>query len=373
MLEEFHNVDGNEEHGDIEASVAVLAVEVEEEVEDTGANEMETVGDALHTMESGGEVSQMCSDTLNERVATQAAAAPCRPILDADNRIKLDPLVGFELPNDFEWKSGTSGQLWRAMYSWMSGECGLTLYLQNRILVKASGIWFHCHHWATGADATPRFWCAESNSFEALPAGRRACQLPDFSLLILKQLMQARDNCNNKFLEEHAIMDAYLEPAIAAELKRRIPRAYGASKKKYVKHAQTYQQMPWCLARTNEPTGPVFLRGFLSFFYPELAEESSVRVGGVLDGEDLFSFHIGLQDQTSEEVVEYLATAVSMQEVQLCYERLLELSVEAYAKEESERPKLKSKAARNGSRVNKADKEVATAVEKDCLSNMRCF
>lgn len=140
-----------------------------------------------------------------------------------------------------------------------------------------------------------------------------------------------------------------------------------------MKHAQTYQQMPWCLARISEPTGPVFLRAFLSFFYPELAEESSVRVGGVLDGEDLFSFHIGLQDQTSEEVVEYLATAVSMQEVQLCYERLLELSVEVYAKEESERAKLKSKAARNGSRVNTADKEVATAVEKDCLSNRRCF
>ena len=109
-LEEFHSVNGNGEHGDMEASVAMLAAEIEEEVGDTGADEMVDVGDALDTMESDGEVLQMFSYTLNGRVATEAVA-PCRPIPDADNRLKLDPLVGFELPNDFEWKSGTSGQL----------------------------------------------------------------------------------------------------------------------------------------------------------------------------------------------------------------------------------------------------------------------
>ena len=83
---------------------------------------------------------------------------------------------------------------------------------------------------------------------------------------------------------------------MAEELKRRIPRAYEASKKKYVKHAQTYQQIPWCLARISEPTGPVFPRAFPPFLYPKLGEESGVRVGGVLDNEELFSFHINLQD-----------------------------------------------------------------------------
>ena len=131
----------------------------------------------------------------------------------------------------------------------MSQECGLVLYLRDCILVKAADIRPHCQHWVIGADPTLRLWYEDNKSFKALPAGRRACQLPDFSLLVIKQLMQALNNCGVKLVEEHAIIDAYLDPTVAAELKRRIPGAYEASKTKYVKHAQTYQQMPWCLAR----------------------------------------------------------------------------------------------------------------------------
>jgi len=93
---------------------------------------------------------------------------------------------------------------------------------------------------------------------------------------------------------------------------------------------------------------------FLAGNFEEAAKHYTLAIGHDVNDHVLYSnrsaclsslhFHIGLQDQTSEEVVEYLAMAVSMQEVQLCYERLLELSVEAYAKEESERAKLKSKA-----------------------------
>ena len=93
----------------------------------------------------------------------------------------------------------------------------------------------------------------------------------------------------------------------------------------------------------------------------------------MLDDDELFSFHIGLQGRASEEVVECLATAVSAEEMQLCYERMMELSVESHAAQECDRVKLKSKAARKGGRVNAADKKAAQAVKDKCLLGRSCF
>ena len=117
----------------------------------------------------------------------------------------------------------------------------------------------------------------------------------------------------------------------------------------------------------------MFLRAFLAVFHPELAEEAGVRVRGVLDDDELFSFHIGLQGRASEEVVEYLATAVSAEEMQLCYERMMELSVGSHAAKEYDRVKFKSKAARRSGRVNAADKKAAQAVKDKCLLERSCF
>jgi hypothetical protein len=194
--------------------------------------------------------------------------------------------------------------------------------------------------------------------------------------MILKQLMHSTDSCTSDvtmFAEEFAIMDEYLEPDIARELKMRVPRAYEAAQKKYIKHAQTYQQLPWALARITEPTGPVFLRAFLAVFYPELAKEAGVTVEGIIDDESLFEYHSGLMGSDCGAVTEYLATAVPERETQLCYERLLNLSVASHAEREYERVKLKSKEARNGPRVNDADKRAATFAKEECLRERRCF
>ena len=117
----------------------------------------------------------------------------------------------------------------------------------------------------------------------------------------------------------------------------------------------------------------MFLRAFLAVFYPELAEEASVTFEGIVDDEGLFEYHSGLMGSDCGAVTEYLATAVSEKESQLCYERLLNLSVESHAQRECERVKLKSKKARSGSRVNDTDKKAGAVAKEECLRESRCF
>jgi hypothetical protein len=229
---------------------------------------MEAAVAALGRAEAGGEVLEMCS-AQNAPAGAAAAPTPGSSVVDSKGCMKLQPLDQnkVEFPDLWRWKTKSSGQLWRSLYGWMSGVSGLTLYLQLQILVKSSDVWFHAHHWAIGADPTPRLLQTDG-SFAPLPAGRRACQLPNFSVMLLLSLLQASESCTTMFEEEFTTAEQLLPPEVSEELQSRPRKAYTAAIKKYTKHAVTYQLLPWSLARTTEESGPVLLRALLCTFLP---------------------------------------------------------------------------------------------------------
>ena len=309
-----------------EATVEPGTVELAEET----AAKFGAAGAALAMAEAGGEVLTMCADVPVAKEAEKETFFRASTVVDADGRIKLEPLDGLEYADLWQWKTGTSGQLWQSLYGWMSGTCGLVLYLQLQMLVKSSAVWFHAHHWAIGTDPTPRL-LQKDGSFAPLPAGRRACQLPEFSLSLLLSLLQASESCETLFAEEYVTIDAMLPTEIAGEMKARPAKAYKAAIKKYTKHAMTYQMLPSSLARMTEDSGPVFLRAVISVFFPDVAIQAGVQAV-VEPGSEADEYHAALQDITDPELImHYLATASSPLETQLCHERFLEMAIEANA------------------------------------------
>jgi hypothetical protein len=360
--------------------VGVGATELAEEE----AVEMEAAAATMNTEGAGGEALEMCSDGNGHSAAARIPASRGSLVVDAAGCINLQPLARAEteFPDLWQWKTASSGQLWRSLYGWMSGVSGITLYLQLQILVKSSDVWFHAHHWAIGVDQTPRL-LQEDGSFASLPAGRRACQLPHFSVVLLLSLLQASESCETMFAEEFTTAGEMLPSEISKELQSRPRKAYTVAIKKYVKHAITYQLLPWSLARTTEESGPVFLRALLTTFFPEQANRASVCVV-VEPGGELSMYHAALQDLTdATKVMEYLATSVDTNELQLCHERLLEMSVASHAdtqykavisvrqwqnQADKEREKLK-----RAKSIGDLDKRAARAARDKALEKRQCF
>lgn len=255
----------------------------------------------------------------------------------------------------------------------MSGECGLILYLLLQILVKSSSIWSHLHHWAIGCDATARI--LHNGEFKSLPAGRRACQLPDFSLLIITQLMEAQATTKEAFAAEFATMDEFLPPHTAAELKLRVPKAYSAAITKFVKHAHTYQMLPMSLARISEDTGPTFLRAFICVFYPiEAARFGFPITPEQLEKCDTLEVSQYLcQGASAEDTVQMLAMAESDLEVQLCHEQLMRIAIDNHcgALYIAECQRLKEAAGKT--RATPDITRAANKLKEAALTNRECF
>ena len=374
------------DEGSIDPAMAdVGAAELAEEK----VEEMAAAAAAINMAEAGGEVLEMCSNhtatcnTATRTIATRTATGASL-VVDADGCIKLKPLAAAltESPHLWQWKTGSSGQLWRSLYSWMSGVSGPTLYLQLQILVKSSDVWFHAHHWAIGVDPTPRLLQADG-SFAPLPAGRRACQLPHFSVLLLLSLLQASESCTTMFAEEFKTAEQMLPAEISEELQSRPRKAYTAAIKKYTKHAVTYQLLPWSLARTTEESGPVFLRALLCTFFPEQATTSELWVAMEPDSE-LEMYNAALQDLTDPtDVMGYLATSNDAPELQLCHARLLEMSIESHADKQYKAviavKQWQNQAYKELNNLKRAkiigdlDKCAARAVRNKALENKECF
>ena len=347
------------------------------------ALEMDEAALLISRQEAGGETLEM---TANVRTPTEAAGPAAfvpSTVVDADGRMKVQPHETPEFPDLWQWKSKSSGQLWRSLYGWMSGDCGLVLYLQLTILVKSSEVWFHAHHWAVGADPTPCLLQADG-TIAPLPAGRRACQLPQFSVMLLLSLLQAFESCSTIFAKEHATMESMLPKQFADELAQRPPKAYNAAITKYVKHAVTYQMLPWSLARATEESGPVFFRALLCSFFPSIALRNKLHCV-VEPGGDDDDYHCALQDLTdATKVMKFLATSTSQTEVQLCHERLIEIAVEKNADFEFkaviairqyqyqvEKARSKKERAKGLTRQDKLDAQAAKCKAKekrDCFS-----
>ena len=147
---------------------------------------------------------------------------------------------------------------------WTAGACGLYLYIKLSILALSSEELFHAMDWAMGADPTPRL-LQQDGSFQPLPDGRRACDLPDRSLSFLRDLQLARRSWRETYSRELELA-RHLESQYQAEIEESIPAAYDDAIDKYKSHLISYQMLPNSLGRISEPTGPAFLRAFVCVF-----------------------------------------------------------------------------------------------------------
>ena len=124
--------------------------------QDGGAacTEMADAGHDIEVSSAGGEVISACS------------AAPDKPSKAAPSIVHLDP------PKNLA-KAGYGAYRWRAGMSslrstgllWMSGECGLYVYIVLSILAASSDLWFHAHSWAIGSDERPRLLQSDGTAF----------------------------------------------------------------------------------------------------------------------------------------------------------------------------------------------------------------
>ena len=186
-------------------------------------------------------------------------------------RVKLEPP---KTPDECgyhnrRFRSGTSGTLWQMLLRWMSGSCGLYLYIQISVMALASSVFFHSMNWCMGSDDRPRL-LQEDGTFQALPAGRRALELPNQTLAFLRELRIARHFWRETFSNEVELAEQ-LPETLKQDITESIPAAYDAAIKKYQSHLTSYQLLPNSLARMSEPTGPTFLRAFIVVFFPNLA------------------------------------------------------------------------------------------------------
>ena len=103
--------------------------------------------------------------------------------------------------HDRRFRTSISGTLWQMILFWMSGACGLYLYIQISIMALASSTFFHSMNWCMAADERPRL-LQENGEFLPLPAGRRALQLPDQTLCFLRELQIALYTWEDTFKDE---------------------------------------------------------------------------------------------------------------------------------------------------------------------------
>ena len=331
------------------------------------ASEIAIAAEALARMEAGGEVLEA---TAGCEVARATASS------GNSNQHHLQPQSSIEQANLFVWKKGSAGKLWRAMLTWMSGECGMELYLLLRVLLKASEIWEHVHHWAMGQDQAPRLLNSDgSGRFVCLPAGRRACQLPDFVLLVVAQSMAAQSTAAESCAAEFKTMDEFLPATRASELKSRVPRAHATALNKFLKHAQTYELLPWSLVRVSEGTGPVFLRAFLSIFFPQEAEAHGLTLPAALLQEseliETYNYLVGVA--SVEDTIQMLALAESKVEVQLCHAALIQHSIRQQVQKVYVAELAKAKAADGSKRVSARHYAIAERKMKQAHESQQCF
>ena len=202
----------------------------------------------------------------------------------------------------------------------MSGDCGLYLYLQLPILAKASDVFFHAMNWAMGADTEPRI-LQDDGSFAPLPSGRRALQLPDQTLGLLRELTLAADSYE-EYLVEEINLASELPEDLRGELLAAIPQACQAAIKKYKDHLPSYQMLPNSMARLSEPTGVPYARAFINVFFPELAEVSGFSSTAAQD-QDCVQCDV-------EAILDLPSIAIADDDwprQQFCHERLFQLTI----------------------------------------------
>ena len=218
------------------------------------------------------------------------------------------------------FRTGVAGTLWQMLLFWMCGSCGLFLYIQISVMAMASSTFFHLMNWCMGADETPRL-LQENGEFVPLPPGRRALELPDQTLAFLRELNIARACWRETFKAEIELAKS-LPEHLHQDILKSIPAAYDAAISKYKSHLTSYQLLPNSLSRISEPTGPPYIRAFISVFFPSLATLEGFDVVRVSD-EDLVQ-------SGAEELIEILAEAIADSDEgrqQFAHERLFMVSV----------------------------------------------
>ena len=127
----------------------------------------------------------------------------------------------------------------------------------------------------------------------------------------------------------------------------------------------------------------MFLRALLSTFFPECANRAGLCIV-VEPGGELEMYHAALQDLTdATKVMQYLATSVGTNELQLCHERLLEMSVARHAdaqykavisvrqwRNQADKELRKLKRAKS---IGEPDKVAARAARDKALKARECF
>ena len=188
-------------------------------------------------------------------------------------RVKLVPPASLDECgyHNRRFRPKVAGTLWQMLLYWMSGSCGLYLYIQISVMALSSSVFFHSMNWAMGSDDRPRLLQADGG-FIALPDGRRALELPDYTLAYLRELNIARYSWGDTFKDEIELAKQ-LPDDLEKDILEAIPAAYDAAIKKYKAHLTTYQLLPNSLSRISEPTGPAYLRAFIVVFFPGLAAE----------------------------------------------------------------------------------------------------
>ena len=219
----------------------------------------------------------------------------------------------------------------------MSGDCGLYFYIILSILAASSDLWFYAHNWAIGGSEKLRL-LQSVESFETLPPGMLACKLPDQSLAFLREINLAELSWEVKFAEQLLLADK-LPERLQEELRGRIPAAYKAASKQYLKHLVNCQLLPFSLGRLSEPSSPVFCRALICTFFPALATKHGLLLSPITNDDDddpSSTSHWSAADEmpkvaAAEDVCQFLSTALvecDLDRQQLCHERLLEIAIE---------------------------------------------
>jgi hypothetical protein len=217
-----------EEAVDAEA-IAVQTPEQDPDVDNQWSVEptAQTAGIELEVAAAGGEVIDACA---GKQPATKPKeGGPSIVHLQAPKN--LDE-AGY---NNYRPRPKCSGSLWTTILLWMSGSCGLYLYIVLCILAKSSSLWFHAHNWAVGADPKPRLLQSDG-SFLTLPAGMQACTLPDTSLSFLREINIKLAEWEETFASQLQLAEQHLSSRLQEDVRQRIPDAYSRAGKQYVKH-----------------------------------------------------------------------------------------------------------------------------------------
>jgi len=275
----------------------------------------------------------------------------------------------------------------------------LYLFIVLSILATSSDLWFHAHNWAIGASDKPRLLQSDG-SFKVLPAGMLACELPDQSLAFLREIMLALLSWKEKFAPMLKLAEN-LPERLQTELKERIPAAYTAASKQYLKHLVSYQLLPFSLGRLSEPSSPAFCSAIICTFFPALAEAHKLHWSCIDDGADVES-HWSAADEmlvvaNAEDVCTFLSTALVEGDVrrqQRCHERLFEIAIEMKAadvetkylnsvreKNAKEFDEMKRKSQETGQpmtrrakkNVGDGDTKEASRLKQECIDEKRVF